>query len=205
MSSDASLNLYDAICVAVDPASRGKGVLVVSNDEIHTARDVVKTNSFKLDAFKSPYGPLGHVVEGQPRYYRTTSRDHTVLTPWSIDRIERLPKVDIVYAYGALDAQAIGNVLCGTDGLVYAGTGNGNVAEHIVAALRQAARDGVQIVRASRTGSGVVVRDGAQPDSDYGWIVVDDQVPQKARILLMLAMLSTPNERDALQAAFYRY
>ena len=205
MSSDASLNLYEAICVAGHPASRGRGVLVVSNDEIHTARDVVKTNSFKLEAFGSPYGPLGYVVEGQPRYYRTTSRDHTVMTPWSIDRIESLPKVDIVYAYGALDGQAIVNLLDNTDGLVYAGTGNGNVAEHLVGALRRAARDGVQVVRASRTGSGVVVRDGAQPDSDYGWIVVDDQVPQKARILLMLAMSGEPKERDALQAAFYRY
>lgn len=206
MSSDASLNLYQAICVAGHPASRGRGVLVVSNDEIHTARDVVKTNSFKLEAFESPYGPLGYVVEGQPRYYRMTSRDHTVQTPWSIDRIESLPKVDIVYAYGALDGQAIGHLLGShTDGLVYAGTGNGNVADHIVAALRRAARDGVQVVRASRTGSGVVVRDGAQPDSDYGWIVVDDQVPQKARILLMLAMSSDPKERDALQAAFYRH
>lgn len=205
MSSDAPINLYDAICVVTHPASRGRGVLVVSNDEIHTARDVTKVNSFKLEAFASPYGALGYVVEGEPRYYRMASRDHTVLTPWSVSEIGRLPKVDIVYAYGALDADTVGKIAGNAEGIVYAGTGNGNVADHIVAALREAARNGVHVVRASRTGSGVVVRNGAQPDDDYDWIVVDDQVPQKARVLLMLAMLNGSTARSALQAAFYRY
>ncbi|MBB2928042.1 asparaginase [Paraburkholderia silvatlantica] len=205
MSSDASLNLYDAIAVAIAPASRGKGTLVVANNEIHTARDVMKTNSFKLEAFRSPYGALGYVAEGEPRYYRMPSRDHTVLTEWSIDRIEILPKVDIVYAYGALGEEVIGTVASEANGLIYAGTGNGNVAEHIVGPLVAATRQGLHVVRASRTGNGVVIRNGTQPDDDYGWIVVDDQAPQKARILLMLAMLSNPDKRCALQAAFYRY
>ncbi|HTH60811.1 MAG TPA: asparaginase [Paraburkholderia sp.] len=205
MSSDAPLNLYDAICVAIHPDSRGKGVLVVANEEIHTARDVMKTNSFKLESFRSPYGPLGYVVEGQPRYYRMPARAHTVATPWSIDDIDALPKVDIVYAYGALDAGVIATVASAADGIVYAGTGNGNVAEHIVEPLRQAARDGLYVVRASRTGHGVVIRNGAQPDDDYGWLVVDDQPPPKARVLLMLALSSHRGQRAALQAAFYRY
>lgn len=205
MSSDAALNLYHAISVAIDPASRGRGTLVVANDEIHTARDVTKTNSFKLEAFRSPYGALGYVVEGKPRYYRIPSRDHTVLTQWSIDDIELLPRVDMIYSYGALDKEVIGTVASDAKGLIFAGTGNGNVAEHIVGPLRKAARQGLHVVRATRTGNGVVIRNGAQPDDDYGWIVVDDQAPQKARILLMLAMLSSTNERHALQDAFYRY
>lgn len=205
MSSDASLNLYDAIAVASHPSSRGKGTLVVVNDEIHTARDVVKTNSFKLEAFRSPYGALGYVVEGQPRYYRGPSRDHTIGTQWSIDDLEALPKVDIVYAYGALEHELIGTLASDARGLIYAGTGNGNIAEHMVGPLVEATRRGLHVVRASRTGNGVVVRNGAQPDDDYGWLVVDDQVPQKARILLMLALLSHQNEPQALQAAFYRY
>ncbi|NKJ49326.1 L-asparaginase [Burkholderia sp. SG-MS1] len=205
MSSDASLNLYDAISVAIHPDSRGKGTLVVANEEIHTARDVMKTNSFKLEAFRSPYGALGYVVEGQPRYYRAPSRDHTMKTEWSIDELHALPKVDIVYAYGALDEDVVGSVASDARGLIFAGTGNGNVAERIVAPLRAATRDGLHVVRASRTGNGVVIRNGAQPDDDYDWLVVDDQAPQKARILLMLAMSSHPHERSALQAAFYRY
>lgn len=205
MSSDASLNLYDAIAVAAHPASRGKGTLVVANEEIHSARDVTKTNSLKLEAFRSPYGALGYVVQGEPRYYRTPSRDHTVLTPWFIDDIERLPKVDIVYAYGALQSDLVRAIAANASGLVFAGTGNGNVAAHMVDALRETTRHGVHVVRASRTGSGVVVRNGAQPDDDYGWIVVDDQPPQKARILLMLAMLNHTDDRRELQAAFYRH
>jgi glutamin-(asparagin-)ase len=205
MSSDAPLNLFNAIAVAAHRSSRGMGTLVVANDDILSARDVVKTNSFKLDAFRSPYGALGHVVEGQPRYYRMLSRSHTVLTPWSIDDIDILPKVGIVYAYGALDADVIKTIAADTHGIVYAGTGNGNVAAHIVDSLVQATRNGVHVVRASRTGSGVVIRNGAQPDDDYGWIVVDDQVPQKARILLMLAMLDHADERSAIQDVFYRY
>jgi glutamin-(asparagin-)ase len=205
MSSDASLNLYSAIAVAIHPASRGRGTLVVANDEIHTARDVIKTNSFKLEAFQSPYGALGYVVEGQPRYYRAPSRDHTVATQWSIDDLDVLPKVDIVYGYGALDEEVIGAVASDAKGLIYAGTGNGNVAERIVGSLVEATRKGLHVVRASRTGNGVVIRNGAQPDDDYGWLVIDDQAPQKARILLMLAMLNGPHERNELQAAFYRY
>jgi glutamin-(asparagin-)ase len=205
MSSDAALNLYDAIAVAADPASRGKGTLVVANEEIHTARDVTKTSSFKLEAFRSPYGALGYVAQRTPRYYRAPSREHTVRTPWSIDDIARLPKVDIVYAYGALKSEALRAIVADASGVVFAGTGNGNVAAHLVEPLRDATRRGLHVVRASRTGSGIVVRNGAHPDDDYGWIVVDDQPPQKARILLMLAMLDHPEERPALQAAFYRY
>lgn len=205
MSSDASLNLYDAISVAIHPASRGKGTLVVANEEIHTGRDVLKTNSFKLEAFRSPYGALGYVVEGEPRYYRAPSRDHTVHTEWSIDAIDSLPKVDIVYAYGALGQEVIGTIAADARGLIFAGTGNGNIAKRIVEPLRAATRDGLHVVRATRTGNGVVIRNGAQPDDEYGWLVVDDQAPQKARILLMLAMSSHPHERRALQAAFYRY
>ncbi|HTH72914.1 MAG TPA: asparaginase [Trinickia sp.] len=205
MSSDAPLNLYCAIAVAAHRSSWARGTLVVANDEIHTARDVMKRHSFKLEAFYSPYGPLGYVVEGQPRYYRLPLRDHTVATQWTIDDMTELAKVDIVFGYGALDGAAMAASSSNAKALIYAGTGNGNVSQGIVMQLVEAARNGVHVVRASRTGNGVVVRNGAQPDDDYGWLVVDDQPPQKARILLMLAMLSAQDDRGALQAAFYRY
>ncbi|PXW28449.1 asparaginase [Paraburkholderia caballeronis] len=204
LSSDAALNLYDALAVAADPASRGLGALVVVNDEIHTARDVAKRNSFKLEAFGSPYGPLGYVVEGVPRYYRRPARPHTLDTPWSADALDALPKVDVVHAYGALDRRVIDAIAADARGLIYAGTGNGNVSESLIGPLRDAARGGLRVVRASRTGSGVVVRNGAQPDGAFGWLTVDDQLPQKARILLMLALTQT-DDPAALQAAFDRY
>ncbi|EEA00242.1 L-asparaginase, type II [Burkholderia sp. H160] len=204
MSSDAALNLYDALAVAMHPSSRGLGTLVVANNEIHTARDVVKSNSFKLDAFRSPYGALGYVIEGAPRYYRRPARFHTLDTPWSINTLHSLPKVDIVYAYGALEPGAVAAITANARGLIYAGTGNGNVASHLIEPLRDAVRRGVHVVRASRTGSGIVLHNGAQPDNEYGWLTVDDQIPQKARILLMLALTQT-DETGALQAVFERY
>ncbi|WP_144140343.1 asparaginase [Paraburkholderia sp. BCC1884] len=204
MSSDAALNLYDALAVAAHPSSRSMGTLVVANNEIHSARDVVKSNSFKLEAFHSPYGALGYVIEGEPRYYRRPARAHTLDTPWSVETLDVLPKVDIVYAYGALEAQAVESIAANARGLIYAGTGNGNVARHLVDMLCNAARRGVQVVRASRTGAGIVLRNGAQPDDDYGWLTVDDQVPQKARLLLTLALTSSADRR-ALQAVFERY
>ncbi|CAE6796197.1 asparaginase [Paraburkholderia aspalathi] len=204
MSSDAALNLYDAIAVAAHPSSRAIGTLVVANDEIHTARDVVKSNSIKLEAFRSPYGALGHVIEGQPRYYRRPWRAHTLDTPWSIDTLGALPKVDIVYAYGALAPDAVEAIAAHARGLIYVGTGNGNVAEHLIEPLRNAARHGVHVVRASRTGNGIVLRNGAQPDDEYGWLTVEDQIPPKARILLTLALTQT-DDMQALQVAFERY
>ncbi|WP_275426809.1 asparaginase [Paraburkholderia sp. C35] len=204
MSSDAPLNLYDAIAVAAHPSSRGIGTLVVANSEIHTARDVVKSNSFKLDAFSSPYGPLGWVIEGVPHYYRRPARAHTLDTPWSPDGLANLPKVDIVFGYGALEADAIEAIAANARGLIFAGTGNGNIASHLLGPLRDAARRGVLVVRASRTGHGIVLRNGAQPDDEYGWLTVDDQIPQKARLLLMLALTQVA-DRNALQAVFERY
>ncbi|WP_168790632.1 asparaginase [Paraburkholderia aromaticivorans] len=204
MSSDAALNLYDALAVATHPSSRGLGTLVVANNEIHTARDVVKSNSFKLDAFRSPYGALGYVIEGAPRYYRRPARVHTLDTPWSINTLCSLPKVDIVYAYGALEPGAVDAIAANARGLIYVGTGNGNVASHLIDPLRDAVRRGVHVVRASRTSSGIVLHNGAQPDDDYGWLTVDDQIPQKARILLTLA-LTQSDDTAALQAVFERY
>jgi len=204
MSSDAALNLYDAIAVAAHPASRGIGTLVVANDEIHTARDVVKHSSFKVEAFRSPYGPLGYVIEGVPRYYRQPARAHTLATPWSIDTLDGLPQVDIVYAYGGLEADAMNAIAARSEGLIFAGTGNGNVAAHLIGPLRDAARRGIHVVRASRTGSGIVLRNGAQPDDAYGWLTVDDQIASKARILLALA-LTQASDVATLQTAFERY
>lgn len=205
LSGDGPLNLYNAIVVAASPQARGMGTLVVCNDEIHTARDVSKQSTFKLEAFRSPYGPLGVVMEGQAMFYRAPSRRHTVNSEWSIDTLPLLPEVGIVYAHGGVRKTAIeAMVQAGVSAIVYAGTGNGNVAQWMVAPLRRAAELGVQVVRASRTGSGVVVRNGAQPDDEYGWLACGDQVAHKARILVMLG-LSRTRDRHALQRMFLEY
>ncbi|MBB3212758.1 glutamin-(asparagin-)ase [Herbaspirillum sp. Sphag1AN] len=189
LSGDGPLNLYNAIVVASSPKARGKGTLLVCNDEIHTARDVSKQNTFKLEAFSSPYGPLGVVVEGEALFYRAPVRPHTVHTDWSIEQIATLPEVGVVYAHGGVRPGLIKAMIDGgVSAIIYAGTGNGNVAQSLVDSLRQARNRGIHIVRASRTGSGVVVRNGAQPDDAYDWLVVGDQIAHKARILMMVAL-----------------
>ncbi|MGV7240602.1 asparaginase [Caballeronia sp. M23-90] len=205
LSSDGPLNLYNAIVVAASRLAHGKGTLVVSNDEIHTARDVVKTNTFKQDAFKSPYGPLGFVVEGKPVFYRLPARPHTVDSEWSINEIEALPHVGVVYAHGGMNDAIVRAILdSGVKAVIYAATGNGNVAVSIVASLVEARKRGIHVVRGSRTGGGVVIRNAAQPDDEYDWLVTDDQPAHKARILMMLALTREHCTRK-LQDVFWRY
>lgn len=205
LGADGALNLYDAVLVASRPESRGKGTLVVLNDEIHTGRDVTKTNTFKTETFRSPFGPLGYVVEGRTLYYRTLARPHTTQTEFDIDKIDKLPEVAVVYAYGNVNPASIdAAVKNGAKAIVYAATGNGSVGDYMVEPLKAARAKGVQIVRASRTGSGVVVRNAEQPDDKYDWIVTDDQLPQKARILMALALTKT-NDPKALQQMFWKY
>lgn len=205
LGADGALNLYDAVLVASNPASRGKGTLVVLNDEIHTGRDVSKTNTFKTETFRSPFGPLGYVVEGRTLFYRLPARPHTLQTQWDIDTITALPEVAVVYAYGNVNPAAVdAAVRSGAKAIVYAATGNGSVGEYMVEPLKAARARGVHVVRASRTGSGVVIRNGEQPDDKYDWIVTDDQLPQKARILMALALTQT-NDSKALQQIFWKY
>ncbi|KWR91719.1 asparaginase [Cupriavidus sp. IDO] len=205
LGADGALNLYDAVLVASNPASRGKGTLVILNDEIHTGRDVTKSNTFKTETFRSPFGPLGYVVEGRTLYYRLPARPHTMQTEWDIDKIDKLPEVAVVYAYGNVNPASIdAAVKNGAKAIVYAATGNGSVGDYMVEPLKAARAKGVQIVRASRTGSGVVIRNAEQPDDKYDWIVTDDQLPQKARILMALA-LTKSNDSKALQQIFWKY
>jgi glutamin-(asparagin-)ase len=205
LSADGPLNLYNAAVVAASPEAAGKGTLVVMNDEIHTGRDVTKTNSVKVETFKSPYGPLGYVVESKPMFYRTVSRPHTLQTEFDIDTINSLPEVHIVYAYGNMSRApyyALANT--GTKAIIHAGTGNGSVADYITDTLRELRSKGVLIVRATRTGSGPVVRNGEAPDDKYDWLVTGDQNPQKARLLMALALTKTTDSKQ-LQQILWKY
>lgn len=204
LSADGPLNLYNASVVAASKEAKGKGVLVVLNDEIHSARDVSKTNALKVETFKSLYGPLGVIVESKPYFYRLPARPHTLATEFDIDQITALPKVDVFYAHVTMDPKALGAIAdLGGKALIYAGTGNGSVADYMEEPLKEVRKKEI-VVRATRTGSGLVVRNGEEKDDDNDWVVAADQSPQKARILTSLALMKTQDTK-ALQDILYKY
>ncbi len=192
LSPDGPANLLAAVKTAIHPDSAGKGVLVVMGDQIHGARDVTKTNTSSTMAFDSPiFGVLGLIAGGKVRFYKESVRQHTVDTPFLASDLASAPRVDIIYAHADQDGVLIeASIKAGAKGIVYAGFGNGSLHKNTVDALYRAIKEGVIVVRTTRTGSGVVV------DADPAWTKMgilsgSDFNPQKARILLQLALTET--------------
>ena len=205
LAADGPANLVHAVAVATHTSSQGRGVLVVMNEEIHSARDVAKVHAMRLDAFASPHGALGLVVEGVPRWYRHVARPHTTQSEFDITTLDALPFVGLVAGHGNMQAEIFDAwVAAGVRAIVYSGVGGGTVPsylrEHLVA-LRERS---VWLVRATRTGAGPVIRNANADDDAHGWIVTDDQSPARARLLAALA-LTRQNDAASLQKAFLSY
>ncbi len=193
LSADGPLNLYNAIALASNPQSKGKGVLVLMDDSIHAAREVSKTHTTGVSTFKSlNSGPLGQVLYGHVRFYMQSLRKHTLESAFDIAKIHDLPRVDIVYSRANDHADFVQSALeHGAKGIVSAGMGNGNIYPAVLEALAHAVKKGVVVVRSSRVGSGFVTNPGEINDSQYGFVTSDNLNPQKARVLLMLALSQT--------------
>lgn len=197
MSTDADMNLYDAIRVAAHPDAAGKGVLVVLNNEILAARDAVKTSTSRLETFKSnELGFLGYAdSDGGVVFYRSPLRAHTVATEFDADALDELERVDIAYAYSGVDGAAVeAFVRAGAAGLVGAGLGSGSAPRAFFDALEAARKQGVVVVIASQAFNGrVMARRGF---TERGFLVADNLAPKKARILLTLALGATRRLED---------
>jgi L-asparaginase len=204
LGTDAGMNLVAALRVAGSPQAHGKGVLVVLNDEIHAARDVVKTSTYRLQTFRSfDFGALGQVDGDGPHFYRAPLRAHMPDTPWAGHELTALPRVDIVYSYAGADGALINAaVAAGARGIVSAGFAPGMATAEQRDALERAARSGVVVVQCSRAASGRVAP--RRRLRELGFVAGEDLSPQKARILLML-MLTTTADPAAIQAAFQAY
>ncbi len=205
MGTDADLNLLDAIRVAASPDAGNIGVLTVLNNEIQCARDVVKTNTFRVETFKpNELGFLGYAdSDGQVVMYRAPLRRHTTATEYDVSGMDSLPRVDIVYCYAGSDDLLINAVRAnGSAGLVLAGFGGGSFPPRAIEAAAMAVKDGIPVVLASRSPNGRVVMTPRK--ADQGFIVSDNLQPQKARILLMLALTRT-HERPDIQRMFTVY
>jgi len=204
LGSDAGMNLVNALRVAGSPEARGKGVLAVLNDEIHAARDVVKTSTYRLQTFRSlDYAALGHVDGDGAHFFRSPSRKHMPDTPFAALDLDALPRVDIVYSYAGADGALVeAAVAAGARGIVSAGFAPGSPIPQQRTAFERAVKSGVIIVQCSRAASGRVAPRRRLRES--GIVAGEDLSPQKARILLML-MLTTTSDVGAIQSAFQTY
>lgn len=205
-SADGPANLLNAVTIAADNTSNGKGVLVTLNDRIYAARDVTKTNTSTLDAFQSPdSGSLGYLQSGKPNYYRLPTRKHMVDSEFDVERLTALPKVQIVYSYVGIEPETIRSALSGkVSGIVFGGTGNGSVPKALQGVAMEASKSGVPFVRSSRVNGGIVEHNGEHNDDTMQLISSDSLNPQKARVLLMLALTKTSDVKQ-IQEMFYRY
>jgi L-asparaginase len=208
ISADGPANLYNAVALAASPEARGRGPMVVIDDEIHYAREVQKTNTTELDTFHSPNrGRAGVINVGKVQFFSPNNTRHTTKSEFSVDgkAVSDLPDVEIVYSYENLGTEIIDALVKeGVKGIVLAGVGDGNSTDAAIAALSAAAKKGVTVVRSSRTGSGLVVRNVEVDDDKLGFIAAMELSPQKARILLMLALMKT-SDPATLQQAFMQY
>ena len=197
MGTDTDVNLMDCIRVAAAPQSAGRGVLTVLNNEIQAARDVTKTDSYRLETFRSnQLGLLGYAdSDGEVVFYRTPTRAHTQDTEFDLEGVAELPRVDIVYSFAGADGLLV-NALAEAEvpGMVAAGLGSGGSPPEFMAALRKAMERGVRVVIATQTGNGRVMR--TRRFDEAGYIVADNLSPKKARILLMLALTKTSQPEE---------
>jgi len=206
VSADGPLNLYNAVGVAVDPNARGRGVLVVMNDWIHAAHSLTKTSTTAIQTFMSPLrGVVGVATYGKNDFYNSPQWKHTSGSEFDVTDVNKLPRVDIIFACADMPADLIdASVANGAKGIVIAGVGNGNMNKASLDAAARAVKKGVVVVRSSRVATGSVGRNVEVNDDEMGFVASDELNPQKARLLLSLALLKQRSNAD-LQNLFTTY
>jgi L-asparaginase len=205
LGAEGPANLYAAVALTAHEQASDRGALVLMNEDIHEARGVQKMAASGLAAFASPNrGPAGIMQAGKPVFYRTAQPFMPGMAPWRgaplLDPTQ-WPRVGIVYAHADMQADVIEFMANHYQGLVLAGVGDGNATDAAMRALADAATRGVAVVRASRTGSGHVGRNIEVDDDGLGFIAAGELSPQKARVLLTLALMST-RDLASLRARF---
>lgn len=206
MSADGPLNLYNAVVVAASKNSKNRGVTVVMNGEILGAHNVLKTNTVNVQTFQSPNsGAIGYVLNGKANYSLSPIKKHTVNSIFSVKGLTQLPKVGIVYSYSNIEADMVEPMLkSGYKGIVHAGVGNGNIHKNIFPILERAVDKGIAVVRSTRVPTGPTTLDAEVDDAKYHFVASQELNPQKARVLLMLALTKTHDWKQ-IQKYFNEY
>ena len=211
---EGAANLLEGFRVAASPAARGRGVMVVLNDEINAAREATKTDALRLDTFQTRgYGILGVVDSDRVVFYRKVEKKHTAQSEFDVNAIASLPRVDVVLTYqgapGDLIKAAVDN---GAKGIVIATAGAGASSGTQGDGITYALEKGVFVVTTTRAGSGRIAgrprvvnpAAGGTPNPRDRAIAGEDLAPVKARILLMLALATTQNPAE-IQRMFLEY
>ena len=222
ISADGPANLYNAVVTAASEASKHRGVLVCMNGKVYGAADVTKTNTTSVETFQSPNsGALGYIHNSEVFYYSAPEEGkskcidyvHGKKALWNetrrpyfnIDGLKALPKVGIAYGYANADGDVVKMMVeHGYKGIVYAGVGNGNIYKDVFPELVKARKEGVAVVRSSRVPTGATTLDAEVDDEKYHFVASWGLNPQKARILLMLALTKT-NDWKKIQEYFNNY
>lgn len=206
LSADGPLNLYNAVVTAASPESAGKGVMIVMNGLILDAHGAVKMNTVDVQTFQAPNsGALGYLFNGQVNYNQSTLKLHTTQSVFDVTDMTSLPKVGIIYSYSNVEPEALNALVNGGyKGIVHAGVGNGNIHKNLFEKLADARQQGISVVRSSRVPTGPTTLDAEIDDSQYGFIASQELNPQKARILLMLALTKT-SDWKTIQGYFNQY
>jgi len=208
LSADGPLNLYNGVAVAASDDAKGKGVLVVINDVILSAHSVKKMLTTPVHAFMAPeHGQMGTANFGLVEFFHEAHGLHTVNSEFSVEGVKELPRVDIIYGCADMSTDLIDIMVeAGAKGIVIAGVGDGNMNKGTLEAAKRATSSGIPVVRASRIPVGTVLIHGEVVDEDWGTVASDELSPQKARILLMLALQKYKNlSREKLQELLINY
>jgi len=206
MSADGPLNIYNAVAIAADPNARGRGVLVTVDDDIHSGHDIVKTHTTDVGTMSSgEAGLIGAALFGKDTWFRTPVSINTKRSEFSIEGVNSLPRVDIIYAHANMSPDIITSAVeHGAKGLVIAGVGDGNMTAPAVEAMKAAIAKGVIVVRSSRTNGGIIRRNIELNDDEIGTVASMELNPPKARVLLQLALLKSKDAKT-IQGYFDRY
>ena len=190
LSADGPFNLYQAVALASSDEAKGMGVLTVYSDAVFSARYVQKVSTFHTNAFSSDdFGCLGYIRDHRPFFYNFPLKLHTTQTVFNTTELQTLPKIPIVYFYVDATPEILDIMLEHSDGLIIAGAGSGEISNAWIKELKALSSCGKPVVVTSRIDSGIVINNNLPENCITG----DTLNPQKARILLMLALTKTKN------------
>jgi len=206
VSADGPGNIYNGVAVVADPRAKAKGTLVVLNDTIHYARNVMKTDTTSVQTFQSlNRGPAGVVHTGKIEWFEPMDKKLGLASEFDVGGLDKLPRVDVIYAHANMSADLIdAAVKNGAQGLVIAGVGDGNMTTPALEAVQKAAKAGVVVVRSTRLAEGITLRNNEVNDDQMGFVASGELNPAKARVLLQLALTKT-KDPVRIQKMFYEY